>query len=270
MAAWGAEIARTEGAEKRRRVQRRLQLSRSISVGEQYGTQPPEQSMLGVPSHSIRLSALFCLLIGGQTLAQPPGPPGSVVETSKKLVGPPDPKVEKVRDLLFEFTVKWQFPQQRALLRKQLLEMREGVLPTFEVILSDPESHPITVRGLFEILISMEIDRSRFLEPTLERLTDENAAVRWKAVVLLGSIGSERDTAPVIALLTDPDDLVRDPAAAALVKLGGKRELLALDILLKSPAVQKESKDVVRNIRDCRNKLQERLNEKLNPKNLRN
>lgn len=211
----------------------------------------------------IIISAMVAvLLMSHRALAQPLGPPGSVVETPKKLVGPPDPKVEKVRALLFDFTEKWQFPRQQALLRKQLLEMGETAFPAFEVILSDPESDPISMCGLFEILVSMKTGRSRFLEPTLSRLADENAGVRRSAVMLLQFIGSDRDTSPVIALLTDAENMVRGSAAQTLIALGSKRELVSLDILLKSPAVQKESKEVVRNIRACRNKLEARLNEK--------
>src|SRR5262245_48729498 len=115
---------------------------------------------------------------------------------TRELSSPPSTTTDDVRDLLQgkEFD---GYPKLRS--------MAEGAFPAFAEILSDPKATSFEVGRIFDVLLDMQAERSRFLEHVVRRLADSDAEVRWCAVRLLGQIGSARDASPAVALLSDSE-----------------------------------------------------------------
>ncbi len=175
----------------------------------------------------------------------------------------PDPNLEKVRQLLNGF----QFKDEQT---RPLFEMGEAAFPIFESILKDPKSESMHVRRVMSLLASMKTDRRRFVEPAVARLLDADEGVRWRAVQLLGEIGSEHDTAPIVAMLSDKETVVHHAAAESLAKIGGKRDLVAMDAWLKTGSGEHRDLESMRHVKECRDKLEKRLKENPIPKDLKN
>jgi len=67
------------------------------------------------------------------------------------------------------------------------------------------------------------------IDPLIAALRDPKAAVRWRAVYVLGEIGDARAIEPLIAALRDRDAGVRERAAYTLGKIGDARALPELE-----------------------------------------
>jgi HEAT repeat protein len=179
-------------------------------------------------------------------------------------------KVEKVREMLND--IAWSALQpasQQIEIRRPLMEMGEDAFPAFEVLLADRETKPHIVRAAIEVLIAIKVDRKRFTDLVGGRLADEDWGVQWKALVLLGQIGSEQDSAPVVALLSAKEINVHYAAADTLSKIGGKRELVAMNAWLKAGGADRKDEDFVWHVKKCRDELEKRLKDKPIPKDLK-
>jgi HEAT repeat protein len=157
-----------------------------------------------------------------------------VEEERKKAAGPPAvpgqldpivPSAQEVRKTLADLS--GEVPK--------IVALGEQVYPAFEAILSDPAVTTSEALQVFEQLVYMAGDRSRFAPYVVRQLAAYRPRLLW-LIRLLGDIGSRRDTAPLVALLYDSNPIVVRDALAALGKLGGEREQVAIDIWLKSKA----------------------------------
>lgn len=133
-------------------------------------------------------------------------------------------EVDGYRRLMSSFEYKEDY--------KTLVRMGTAAFPAFEVIVTDPKSDPLHVARAFGVLIAVDADRRRFIEPAVERLTDPDTSVRLGAAGLLCRVGSEADRLLVLPLLDDHDVIVRTGVAKDLAAGGGKRTLRALDVWL--------------------------------------
>src|SRR4051812_8843936 len=104
-----------------------------------------------------------------------------------------DPTAGHVRKLLNAYEFK-----QECL---ELIGMGTAAFPVYEQILDDPNASAIEVTNIFCVLGGVNVERSRFVEHAVRRLTDPQ--LRLSALHLLKQIGTRYDTAPVVALMYD-------------------------------------------------------------------
>src|SRR5947207_9663819 len=58
---------------------------------------------------------------------------------------------------------------------RTLIELGPKAFPVYEAILAYPKSDPQTIARIFVVLADIDADRSRFVEPTVQRLADPEA-----------------------------------------------------------------------------------------------
>ncbi len=168
---------------------------------------------------------------------------------------PPAPTVEYVREILgTNADERWRDAPK-------LIALGAKAFPAYEVILADPKAHPTEIVRVFSVIGQINGDRSRFVEPAVQKLLSPSEIVRINAVILVGKIGSEREASPVVALLFDEDIVVVNFAAEVLSRIGGRRELLAMDAWLRAAQARKFGPEYLRVIRQHRDALQKRLDE---------
>src|SRR5437867_5896722 len=102
---------------------------------------------------------------------------------------PPPPTEEEAREIRTRLR-DFEFGQKSYGI---LVKMGPKAFPVYEAILADPKSDPDSVARIFVVLEHVDADRSRFVEPAVQRLTDPESQVRIFAVRCLGKIGSSRD-----------------------------------------------------------------------------
>jgi hypothetical protein len=142
--------------------------------------------------------------------------------------------------------------------RQELIALGEKAFPAYERILADSEVSAFEAGRIFAVLQSVKADRSRFIEPAVKWLTVPDVKARWPAILLLGKIGSRKDSPPIDAQLWDEDIVIVRAAAETLAVLGGERELTALDIWLGSGS-HRTDVDLRRIVRQCRDALQTKV-----------
>jgi HEAT repeat protein len=147
-----------------------------------------------------------------------------------------------------------------------LVKMGPKAFPVYETILADPKSDPDSVTRIFSVLAAVDADRSRFVEPAVQRLADPEWGVRLSAVKCLAKIGSSRDGAPIVVLLADENPLVVFAAAKTLVAIGDRRTLAAMDVWLNSGVNRHDHADLRRHVAKCRDELKQRLDKEAKEK----
>jgi hypothetical protein len=148
--------------------------------------------------------------------------------------------------------------------RQTLIKMGERAFPAFEAILADPESDPGHVARIFVVLMAVDADRRRFLDPTVMRLADPNDDVRSRAVRLLALIGSEKEAPSVVALLSDKEWTNAIAAAKTLAAIGDRRAVAAMDVWLKASGRQADrTEDADAELREYVAKYRDELKQRL-------
>lgn len=151
---------------------------------------------------------------------------------------------------------------------RALLDLGESAFPAYEEIIRHPRSKPQHVLRAILILTKMKADRRRFTDPVVRRLEDDDDGVRFYATMLLQQIGTDREAASVVPLLSDEDSSVVLQAACTLAAIGTQRELAAMDEWIKSGKGRNRDGDTMRQVKECRDRLEKRLKEI--PKDLMN
>jgi HEAT repeat protein len=148
---------------------------------------------------------------------------------------------------------------------EDLVKQGKKLFPLYLRILSDKTGtqdwHETGVVRVLSILAEVDDDRSIFLEPALAHLNERRWEARYRAVVLLGQIGSVKEAPPLVALLNDPKSGVAGAAATAVGKIGGDRELLAMTIWLKNADLRKDP-ETVKDVRAAIEQITKRLEKK--------
>lgn len=104
----------------------------------------------------------------------------------------------------------------------------ERAYPTYESILSDPNSNPRAVAAVIRLITDDAVKhsryRNRFRQLAAARLTDQDCAVQRDALDLLGKIGGPEEASLAAAFLRHEDSGVVLAAVEALGKIGGPEE----------------------------------------------
>lgn len=150
--------------------------------------------------------------------------------------------------------------------RLALISFGEKLFPAYERILADKNATRHEIGRIYIVLSAVKADRRRFLERAVASLVDSDSGNRRCAVILLGQIGSERDTAPIVALLSDTEFTVGYAAAETLQAIGGPRDLAAMNTWLAVSKPENYSKEyqgsyetIRKNVTKSRDELKTRL-----------
>lgn len=179
-----------------------------------------------------------------------------IQERGNKLPYPSDEEIYDVRQMLKAHEFKEE--------RRALIEIGERAFPIYFRILNRKDVDSEEVSRIFGILAAVKADRSQFLKQAIGGLSSQNTGVRLTATLLLGEIGSARDTAPMVALLSDEEWTVGIAAAKALAKIGDRRALTAMDVWLNSSSPGRHrneqlDKALRKHIAKYRDELKQRL-----------
>jgi HEAT repeat protein len=139
-----------------------------------------------------------------------------------------------------------------------LVSLGEKAFPAYVKILEAKDAEPGDICSVFEILVQVKGDRSRFLEYAVNGLADKQFLTRLAAVELLGQIGSEKDAAPVVALLSDERREASFAAAKTLAAIGDRRTVVAFDVWLRS-GNHWQDRELLQHVTKRRDELKARL-----------
>lgn len=153
----------------------------------------------------------------------------------------------------------------RWLERGKLLKLGVRAFPIYDSLLADPKLEDLHASRIFAVLCDVKGDRTRYLVSAQLALRNPNWHVRSAAVRFLAHIASPRDTSPIVAVLFDNNDVVAHAAATTLAAIGGPNDLIAMDVYLRSTAVQGAHPAFLAEITKQRDRLRERLARASNP-----
>jgi HEAT repeat protein len=179
---------------------------------------------------------------------------------------PPPPTVAEVRAVA-PLACPTGAPADRRRLQA-VLDRGTAAFPAYEAILADPASTHDDLEGVLNMVRRTDAPKERFLPLVVPLLAHRNWSMRRSAILLLEQIGTPEEGSILIALLSDEaGNPVRSPAARALAATGGRRELIAMDLWLRSAAINDPNDTtLLDHVKECRDKLEMRLKESPPPK----
>lgn len=186
----------------------------------------------------------------------------SIGEQRRPVVLADDPKlkartVEEVKNVLASDSAFRVSPND-------LVRWGAAAFSAYKTLLDDPTTSPVEICRIFTVLRTLkDVDRSQFVDYATRSLADGDWAVRADAVLLLQTIGSERDTAPIIALIMDDRPEVYIAAVKTVAVIGGTKDVVAMEIVIRYGEKQGWGQEMLKMLREQRDVLKKRLGDKL-------